>query len=116
MLTFFWTVCSLEKVTILPAGSVSTSVPSLTCTLTLSVICMVIPSHVVVSMLPERCGYVHVIYAQSQEPSTVEKGQTSTAGFMSITVDMVESEGMWKGTEELVQEFNVRCTKVNSLN
>ena len=50
MLTFCWTLCSLEKVTGFPVWSVSTRAPSLTRTLTLSVICMAIPSHVVVSM------------------------------------------------------------------
>lgn len=50
MLTFFWTVCSLEKVMVWPVWSVRTSVPSLTSTSRLSAICMTIPSHVVVSM------------------------------------------------------------------
>ena len=43
----------------------------------------------------------------SQKPSTVEQEQTGSAGFMSINVDMVESEGRGKGTGQLVQEFNV---------
>src|SRR5438132_722380 len=41
--------------------------------------------------VPERGRYVHGIYAQSQKPSLVEKGQTSSAAFMSINVDIVES-------------------------
>jgi hypothetical protein len=61
MLTFFWTVCSLEKVMVFPARSVSTSVSSLTCTLTSRAICMIIPSHVVLPMFPERCSYVYEI-------------------------------------------------------
>jgi hypothetical protein len=40
---------------------VSTSVSSLTCTLTSRAICMIIPSHVVLPMLPERCSYVYEI-------------------------------------------------------
>ena len=50
MLTFFWAVCSLEKVIVWPVRSVSTSVPSLTSTSRLSAICMTIPSQVVMSM------------------------------------------------------------------
>ncbi len=57
--------------------------------------------------VPECGRYVHVIYALSQKPSTVEQEQTGSAGFMSINVDMVESEGRGKGTGQLVQEFNV---------
>jgi hypothetical protein len=30
------------------------------------------------------------MYAQSQKPSTVEKGQTSSADLMTINVDIVE--------------------------
>jgi len=55
MLTFCWTVCSVEKVTVCPARSVSTSVPSWTCTLTLSALGMIILSHGVLPRLPERC-------------------------------------------------------------
>ena len=41
--------------------------------------------------VPEHGRYVHGMYAQSQKPSMVGKGQTSSAGFMSINVDIVES-------------------------
>ena len=57
--------------------------------------------------VPERGRYVHVIYALSQKPSTVEQGQIGSGGFMSINVDMVEGAGRWKGTGQLVQECNV---------
>ena len=89
MLTFFWTVCSLEKVLGFPARSVSTRVSSLTCTWTLRAIGMILPSHVVLPMLPERCRDVYEIEAQDQEPSIVENGEISPGGFMSINVDIV---------------------------
>ena len=39
-----------------------------------------------------ECGrYVHGMYAQSQKPSAVEKGETSSADLMSINVDIVKS-------------------------
>ena len=41
--------------------------------------------------VPERRRYVHVIYAPSQKPSTMEKSQAGSAGLMSINVESVES-------------------------
>ena len=41
--------------------------------------------------VPERCRYVHVIYAQSQKPSIVENWADQIRGLMSINVDIVES-------------------------
>src|SRR5215510_8244166 len=79
MLTFCWTVCSLEKVTGFPVWSVSTRAPSLTRTLTLSVICMAIPlSRGGVDAL-ERCRDVYAVDAQGQGPSRVEHEWTSCA-------------------------------------
>ncbi len=60
--------------------------------------------------------YVQVIYAQNQEPITMEDGSAAQRACMSINVDIVASEGRWKGSEQLVQELHVRCTKVNLLN
>ena len=57
--------------------------------------------------VPERGRYVHAMYAPSQKPSTMEQGQTGSAGLMLINADIVESQGSWKGTGQLVQEFNV---------
>jgi hypothetical protein len=50
---------------------------------------MIILSHVVLPMLPERCRDVYEIEAQDPEPHIVENGEISPGGLMSINVDMV---------------------------
>jgi hypothetical protein len=52
---------------------------------------MILPSHVVRPMLPERCRSVYEISAQDQEPRLVEHGEIRPGGLMSINVDIVQS-------------------------
>jgi len=49
---------------------------------------MIILSHVVLPMLPERCRDVYEIEAQDPKPRIVENGEISLGGFMSINVDI----------------------------
>src|SRR5215831_1052958 len=92
MLTFCWTVCSWEKVTGFPVWSVSMRAPSLTRTLTWSVICMAVPlSRGGVDAL-ERCRDVYAVDAQGQGPSRVEKSRRVARLFMSINVTMLDRE------------------------
>src|SRR5499427_8189257 len=92
MLTFCWTVCSWEKVTGFPVWSVSTRAPSLTRTLTWSVICMAIPSHVVVSMRSSAAEmYTPLMHKVKGRAAWSMSGRAARL-FMSINVTMLDRE------------------------
>jgi hypothetical protein len=52
---------------------------------------MVVPSHVVASMIPERCRYVYVIFATIKSQVLGRMGRPTQRVLMVINVDMVES-------------------------
>jgi len=52
---------------------------------------MVVPSHVVASMIPERCRYVYVIFAKIKSRALGRMGRPTQQVLMVINVDIVES-------------------------
>src|SRR5712691_1025008 len=68
---------------------------------------MVVPSHVVASMIPERCRCVYVMFAKIKNRVLGRMGRPTQRVLMGINVDMVESESTWKGTGQLWQSFRI---------
>jgi hypothetical protein len=52
---------------------------------------MVVPSHVVASMVPERCRYVYVMFAKIKGQALGRMGRPTQRVLMVINVDIVES-------------------------
>jgi hypothetical protein len=52
---------------------------------------MVVLSHVVASMMPERCSYVYVIFAKLKSRALGSRGRPTQRVLMVINVDIVES-------------------------
>src|SRR5262244_3574596 len=112
MLTLCCTVCALEKVTVLPALSVSTRVPSLTCTLRWRARCIVIASHGVVSVFQSAAGmYRHLCTQSKAEPHGEEAGRLS--GFnvdkCRYCRDLRQVERHWVVSARIQWTF-VKCT------